>query len=135
MALSTELRAALASRQRPRLRKQARELPLPCSFNEQQPGEDPDDSIDPDDFGPRLVVSLQPVARIYALPPPSPAWSHLLSGRPHESASASSARIALLAVSCRFPLPRAQTRCARLPGAVARVPCARCWCAYTASRD
>jgi hypothetical protein len=33
------------------------------------PAEDPDDSIDPDDSGPRLPVTLkEPVAEIYALP-------------------------------------------------------------------
>ena len=65
MALSTELRLALASRHRQRLRCCARELP------EVQPlgSEDPDDSIDPDDCGPRLSVTLkEPVGEIYALP-------------------------------------------------------------------
>jgi hypothetical protein len=41
MALSTELREALVSRHRSRLRKQAPELPLPCSLNEQQPEKGP----------------------------------------------------------------------------------------------
>jgi hypothetical protein len=120
MALSTELREALVRRHRPRLREQ-----LP----EQQPGkgpalpgDDPDDNPDPDDCGPRLSVRVaeQNVEKIYtlpALPPPSPDWSHLLCGRPHEAASATSARMALLAVGCRLgihPSPDAlckATRC------------------------
>jgi hypothetical protein len=40
-----------------------------CSPPERLQDEDPDDSIDPDDCGPRLVVTLkEPVGEIYALP-------------------------------------------------------------------
>src|SRR6516162_6357029 len=101
MALSTELREALASRHRPRLREQLPELPLPDhkrrSLNEQQPERNqslPDDhpNDNPDDCA------------LAALPPPSPDWSHLLCGRPQEAASAVSAHMALLAVGCRLSI-------------------------------
>jgi len=110
MALSTELREALASRHRPRLRCQVREPNDECSDTEQPLGsEDAGDYPDPDDSGPRLVVRVteQNVEKIYtlpALPPPSPNWSHLLCGRPHEAASAPLARMALLAVGCRLSI-------------------------------
>src|SRR5262249_54080823 len=39
-----------------------------------------------------------------ALPPIPPAWSHILYGRPHEPASALSARMALLAVGRRLSI-------------------------------
>jgi hypothetical protein len=43
--------------------------PLLREHNESVPAEDPDDSIDPDERGPRLVVTLkEPVGEIYALP-------------------------------------------------------------------
>jgi hypothetical protein len=54
------------------------------------PPEGPDDSSDPHD------------CTLLLLPPPSPEWSHLLCGRPHEAASALSARMALLAIGCRL---------------------------------
>jgi hypothetical protein len=40
--------------------------------NDTVPADDPDDSIDPDDAGPRLVVTLKesPADEIYALPEP-----------------------------------------------------------------
>ena len=65
MALSTELREALASRHRPRLRKQTQE-----PNDERSDTEQPLGSEDPDDSGPRLSVTFneQPVAEIYALP-------------------------------------------------------------------
>jgi hypothetical protein len=94
MALSTELRDALASRHRLRLRCRAR------SLNEQPPennsDDDPNDDTDPDDCVVQIPTSLP------ALPPPSPDWSHLLCGRPHEPASVLFACTALLAVGCRL---------------------------------
>jgi hypothetical protein len=103
MALSTELRAALANRQRLRPRCRARELP------ESQPlgSDDPDDVIDPDDSGPHLRKDRNffPVLPTRAaLPPIPPDWSHLLGGRPHSPTSALAARMALLAVGCRLSI-------------------------------
>src|SRR5262245_45674711 len=44
--------------------------PLLHEHNDPVPAEDPDDSIDPDDSGPRLSVTLkEPVREIHALPP------------------------------------------------------------------
>ena len=75
MALSSELREALArSRRRPRLPNRCVDLEngaiAPLLEEHNVPAEDPDDSIDPDDAGPRLSVTSneQPVAKIYALP-------------------------------------------------------------------
>jgi hypothetical protein len=101
MALSTELREALASRQRLRPRKQAHQLPeRSLSDNDAALGDDPDDDPDPDD------------CVLPALPPPSPDWSSLLCGRPHESASALSAHMALSAVSCKLGIhPSPTTLC------------------------
>jgi hypothetical protein len=100
MALSTELREALASR-RPRFRNQARLR------------DDPDDDPDPDDSGPYPCKDRKffPVlSDTLALPPPSPDWSHLLSGRPHSPATVLSAFRALLAVGCRLSIrPREDT--------------------------
>src|SRR5262245_16367242 len=44
--------------------------PLLHEHNDAVPADDPDDVIDPDDSGPRLLVTFneQPVAEIYALP-------------------------------------------------------------------
>jgi hypothetical protein len=107
---------ALARSRRPRVRDRsvdshngATEHSLQ-QHNDTVPADDPDDRVDPDDCGPRLSVTLkeqQTVEKIYilpALPPPSPDWSHLLCGRPHESASTLSARMALLAVGCRLSI-------------------------------
>jgi hypothetical protein len=76
MALSSELRTALErGRSRPRSftrngisRNGSRALLQ--ERNDTVPADDPDDSIDPDDSGPRLSVTFneQPVAEIYALP-------------------------------------------------------------------
>jgi hypothetical protein len=70
MALSTELQEALArSRRRPRLRDRSQNGVRAPLLQEHMPADDPDDSIDPDDSGPRLVVTLkEPVGEIYALP-------------------------------------------------------------------
>ena len=76
MPLSTELQEVLArSRRRPRLPNRCVDLengvraPLLREHNDTVPVDDPDDSIDPDDCGPRLSVTLkEPVGEIYALP-------------------------------------------------------------------
>ena len=78
MPLSTELQEVLArSRRRPRLPNRCVDLengvraPLLREHNDTVPVDDPDDSIDPDDCGPRLSVTLkEPVGEIYALPEP-----------------------------------------------------------------
>ena len=81
----------LLARRRHQPRKQVRELPLPCSLNEQQPDDDPNDNPDPDDCA------------LPALPPP-PDWSHILGGRQQEAASGPLAHMALLAVGCRLSI-------------------------------
>ena len=66
----------LLARRRPRLRDQSIDqeggarAPLVQEKSRTVPADDPDDSIDPDDSGPRLSVTFneQPVAEIYALP-------------------------------------------------------------------
>ena len=65
----------LARSRRPRLRdryadsQSGARAPLLQEHNDSVPADDPDDSIDPDDSGPRLSVTLkEPVAEIYALP-------------------------------------------------------------------
>ena len=77
MPLSTELREALArSRRRLRLRggtvnqEGGTRAPLLQENSDTVPAEDPDDSIDPDDSGPRLSVTVKEscVDEIYALP-------------------------------------------------------------------
>jgi hypothetical protein len=98
MSLSTELREALVSRHRPRLRKQVRES----------------DAEGEECYGishivERLLDSNKTARQeqscaLLVLPPASPNWSHLLCGRPHEAASATSARTALLAVGCRLSI-------------------------------
>src|SRR6516164_9979069 len=73
MPLSSELREVLARRRRPRLRDRDIEqdsgtrAPL---LEHNAPADDPDDSIDPDDLGPRLSVTLKhcPNGETYALP-------------------------------------------------------------------
>jgi hypothetical protein len=76
MGLSNELQEALArSRRRPRLQDRTvnqeggARAALLQRDNDTAPADDPDDSIDPDDSGPRLVVTFkEPVGEIYALP-------------------------------------------------------------------
>ena len=89
MPLSTELQEVLArSRRRPRLPNRCVDLengvraPLLREHNDTVPVDDPDDSIDPDDCGPRLSVTLkEPVGETYALPA---AQTEQTSGRdPH----------------------------------------------------
>ena len=119
MALSSELREALASRQRFRSRRRAHQLPeRSLSNNGAVPGEDSDDRVDPDDCVPQLSTepAREKICTFPALPPPSPDWSHILGGRPHEPATAISARTALLAVGCRLsisPSPNALCEAAR----------------------
>jgi hypothetical protein len=71
--------------------------------------QDPDDVIDPDDSGPRLVVIVaEPtVEKIYTLPPPPsemPAnwWEALLFGKPGDAVSPQNARLALMLVEARL---------------------------------
>jgi hypothetical protein len=105
MALSNELREAIASRHRPRICKQVQELPdgqggersslnerEATSFANEEGTEQKDRSFSPEFPNP------------LALPPPSPDWSHLLCSRPHEPTSALFARTALLAVGCRLSI-------------------------------
>ena len=74
MSLSTELPEALARSHRgQRLRGRSvnqeggTRAPLLREHNDTVPTDDPDDSIDPDDSGPRLSVTLQePVGETYA---------------------------------------------------------------------
>ena len=125
MALSSELRAALASRHRPRLRKQVQELPAGqpgerCSFNEREGTSLPQCSETE-----RKDRNLFPMPSMPAAPPPIPPdWSHLLCGGPHEAASALSASSALLAIGCRLgsnPSPNALCEAANIASGANRV--------------
>ena len=67
----------LARSRRPRLRdrcvdsQNGARAPLLQEHNDTEPADDPDDSIDSDDSGPRLSVTLkEPVGEISALPEP-----------------------------------------------------------------
>ena len=123
MALSTELREALVRRRpKPRITVDTEPVEVPTmELKDASPGDDPNDNPDPDD----CVLA--------ALPSPSPDWSHILGGRPHEAASGPLARMALLAVGCRLGYIHRQTLWVRPPDAVARVRCAGCWRWLTAS--
>ena len=69
MALSSELHEVLARRRRPLQRELRLEAQSERKTRDISAGEDPDDVIDPDDSGPRLLVTLkEPVAEIYDLP-------------------------------------------------------------------
>jgi hypothetical protein len=94
MPLSNELQEALVrSRRRPRLRDRSIEqdggtrAPL---LEHNAPADDPDDSIDPDDSGPRLSVTLKQSAadEINALPAAQPEQT---SGRHPDTAEQSGA--------------------------------------------
>ena len=97
MPLSNELQEALArSRRRLRLRDRTvnqeggARAPLLRERNDTVPADDPDDSIDPDDSGPRLSVTLKqsPNGQTYALPTAQPEQT---SGRCPDTLEQSSA--------------------------------------------
>jgi hypothetical protein len=97
MALSSELREALARRSQPRLRCRAQQLP--DSEGDECYGIS---HIDERLLDSNKTASQEQSCALSALPPPSPDWSHLLGGRPHEAASALDGTMALLALGCRL---------------------------------
>jgi hypothetical protein len=113
MAISNELREALVrqhSRRKIVATATVASRAVATEEDRDDPLQDPDDRVDPDDLGPRLAVSLQPVARSYALPSseplpaemPSSWWTPLLFGEPGDAISPKDARACLALIEMRL---------------------------------